>query len=140
MITKLKIQVEEEKIIEDTLKERLEEKDKIIGNFEAEIVTLRKVLQNKNMHNSSKVLDNIISIKRPNHDKYELGQISQKMDQAPKQHIKKHIQEVMQRQSKQTRSFTRKITGTLLHREDSNFRISDSQKQEGLKKKKDSEE
>jgi hypothetical protein len=46
----------------------------------------------------------------------------------------------MQRQSEETRSFTRKITGTLLHPEDSDFRINDSQKQEGLKKKKDSEE
>jgi hypothetical protein len=35
MITKLKIQVEEDKIIEETLKERLEEKDRIIGGLEA---------------------------------------------------------------------------------------------------------
>jgi hypothetical protein len=42
MITKLKIQVEEEKRIEETLKERLEEKDRIIGGLEAKIVTLRK--------------------------------------------------------------------------------------------------
>jgi hypothetical protein len=49
MISKLKIQVEEEKIIEEALKERLEEKDRIIGGLEAEIVTLRKDLQKKNM-------------------------------------------------------------------------------------------
>jgi predicted RNase H-like nuclease (RuvC/YqgF family) len=49
MITKLKIQVEEYKIIEEALKERLEERDMIIGNLEAKIVTLRKDIQKKNM-------------------------------------------------------------------------------------------
>jgi hypothetical protein len=73
MISKLKIQVEEEKIIEEALKERLEEKDRIIGGLEAEIVTLRKDLQKKNMQNSSKVLDNIINSQRPHHNKSELG-------------------------------------------------------------------
>jgi hypothetical protein len=34
MITNLKVQIEEDKIIEDTLKEQLEGKDKIIGNLE----------------------------------------------------------------------------------------------------------
>jgi chromosome segregation ATPase len=73
MITKLKIQVEEDKIIEEALKERLEERDKTIGNLEVEIVTLRKDIQKKNMQNSSKVLDNIINSQRPNHEKSELG-------------------------------------------------------------------
>jgi hypothetical protein len=49
MIAKLKIQVEEDKRIEEELKEQLEEKDRIIGGLEAEIVTLRKDLQKKNM-------------------------------------------------------------------------------------------
>jgi hypothetical protein len=49
MITKLKVQIEEEKRIEEALKEKLEEKDRIIGNLEAEIVTLRKDIQKKNM-------------------------------------------------------------------------------------------
>jgi hypothetical protein len=40
MITKLKVQIEEDKIIEEALKEQLEDKDKIIGNLEAEVVTL----------------------------------------------------------------------------------------------------
>jgi hypothetical protein len=40
MITLLKVQIEENKIIEEALKEQLEEKDKIIGNLEEEIVTL----------------------------------------------------------------------------------------------------
>jgi chromosome segregation ATPase len=47
MITNLKVQIEEDKRIEEALKEQLEEKDKIIGNLEAKIVTLRKDLQNK---------------------------------------------------------------------------------------------
>jgi hypothetical protein len=34
MITNLKVQVEEDKRIEKTLKEQLEEKDEIIGNLE----------------------------------------------------------------------------------------------------------
>jgi hypothetical protein len=42
MITNLKVQIEEDKIIEEVLKERLEERDKIIGNLEETIVTLRK--------------------------------------------------------------------------------------------------
>jgi len=41
MITKLKVQIEEDKRIEESLKEQLEGKDGIIGNLEAEIVTLR---------------------------------------------------------------------------------------------------
>jgi hypothetical protein len=46
----------------------------------------------------------------------------------------------MWRQQEEARSFTRKIKRTLLHLEGSDFRISESQKQAGLKKKKDSEE
>jgi hypothetical protein len=49
MIMKLKVQIEEDKIIEEALKEQLEERDMIIGNLEPEIVTLRKDLQKKNM-------------------------------------------------------------------------------------------
>jgi hypothetical protein len=49
MITNLKVQIEEDKIIEEALKEHLEEKDEIIGNLEAKIVTLKKYLQKKNM-------------------------------------------------------------------------------------------
>jgi hypothetical protein len=41
-MTKLKVQIEEDKRIEEALKEQLEEKEKIIGNLEAEVVTLRK--------------------------------------------------------------------------------------------------
>jgi predicted RNase H-like nuclease (RuvC/YqgF family) len=56
-----------------TLKEQLEEKDRIIGNLEADIVTLRKDLQKKNMQNNSKVLDDIIDSQKPHHDKSRLG-------------------------------------------------------------------
>ena len=49
MITNLKLQIEEYKIIEEALKEQLGERDSIIGNLEAEIVTLRKDLQKKNI-------------------------------------------------------------------------------------------
>jgi hypothetical protein len=41
MITRLKVQIKKDKIIEEALKEQLEENDKITGNLEAEIVTLR---------------------------------------------------------------------------------------------------
>jgi hypothetical protein len=73
MITKLKVQIEEDKRIEEALKEQLEEKDRIIINLEAEIVTLRKDIRKKNMQNSSKVLDDIINSKKSHLDKSRLG-------------------------------------------------------------------
>jgi hypothetical protein len=73
MITKLKVQIEEDKRIEEALKEQLEGKDGIIGNLEVEIVTLRKDIQKKNMQNNSKVLDDIISSQKYYLDKYGLG-------------------------------------------------------------------
>jgi hypothetical protein len=45
----------------------------IIGNLEADIVTLRKDLQKKNMQNNSKVLDGIINNQKPHHDKSGLA-------------------------------------------------------------------
>jgi hypothetical protein len=53
----------------------------------------------------------------------DLDTIKYKRDQAPKQQSKKQIQKFMQKQSKGIKRYTRKITGTLLHREDSDFRI-----------------
>jgi hypothetical protein len=41
--------------------------------LEANIVTLRKDIQKKNIHNSSKVLDDIINNKKSHHDKSGLG-------------------------------------------------------------------
>jgi hypothetical protein len=73
MITKLKVQIEEYKRIEEALIGNLEERDGIIENLEAEIVTLRKYLQKKNMQNNSKVLDEIIRNQRPHPDKFGLG-------------------------------------------------------------------
>ena len=73
MITRLKVQIEEDKIIEEALKEQIEGKEKIIGNLEVEIVTLRKDIQKKNMQNSSKVLDDIISSQKYYLDKSGLG-------------------------------------------------------------------
>jgi hypothetical protein len=73
MITKLKVQIEEDKRIEEALKEQPKENDMIIGNLEAEIVTLRKDIQKKNMQNSSKVLDDIISSKKYHLDRSGLG-------------------------------------------------------------------
>jgi hypothetical protein len=72
MITNLKFQIEENKIIEEALKEQLEGRDRIIGNLEEEIVTLRKDIQKKNMQNSSKVLNDIIISQKPHHEKYGL--------------------------------------------------------------------
>jgi hypothetical protein len=73
MITKLKVQIEEDKRIEEALKEQLEGKDRIIGNLEAEIFTPRKDIQKKNMQNSSKVLDDIISNQKSYLGKSGLG-------------------------------------------------------------------
>jgi hypothetical protein len=73
MITKFKVQIEEDKRIEEALKEQLEGKDMIIGNVEEEIITLREEIQKKNMKNSSKVLDDIISSQKSYLDKSILG-------------------------------------------------------------------
>ena len=73
MITNLKVQIEEDKRIEEALKEELEEKVNIIGNLEADVVTLRKYLQKKNMQNNSKFLDDIIKSKKFHHDKSRHG-------------------------------------------------------------------
>jgi hypothetical protein len=67
-----------------------------------------------------------------------LDTIRQKRDQAPKQQNKKHTEKVMHKQSKGVGRPTRNIIGTLLHREDSDFRINDQKKQIGLKKKNNS--
>jgi chromosome segregation ATPase len=73
MITNLKVQIEEDKRIEEALKEQLEEKDMNIGKLEVVIVTLRKHIQKKNTQNSSKVLDDIISSQKSHLDKSGLG-------------------------------------------------------------------
>jgi hypothetical protein len=72
MIKKLKVQIEEDKRIEEAIKEQLKGKDRIIGNLEAKIITLRKDIQKKNMQNSSKVLDDIINSQKSYLDKFGL--------------------------------------------------------------------
>jgi hypothetical protein len=62
-----------------------------------------------------------------------LDTIRQKRDQDPKQQRKKHIQKSMQKQSTGIGRSTRKITRRLLHREDSDFRITN--RHIGLRKK-----
>jgi hypothetical protein len=111
MITNLKVQIEEDKIIEEALKEKLEEKDKIIGNLEAKIVTLRKDLQKKNMQNNSKVLDDIIRSQKYHHDKSGLG-----YNQTEKgSRSKTTEQETYPKIFAETIKGDRKIIGTLLH-------------------------
>jgi transposase len=53
----------------------------------------------------------------------DLDTIRHKKDQDPEQQSKKHIQKSLQKQSRGIGRYTRKITETLLHREDSNFKI-----------------
>jgi hypothetical protein len=55
----------------------------------------------------------------------DLDTIRKKRDQAPKQQNKKHIQKSMHTQSKGIGWSTKKITRTLLHREDSDFIINE---------------
>ena len=75
------------------------------------------------MQNSSKVLDDIINSKKSHLDKYGLGYNQIEKGSNPKQQSKKQIQKSMQKQSKGIKRYTRKITRTLLHQEDSDFRI-----------------
>ena len=73
MITNLKVEIEEDKMIEEAVKEQLEGRDKIIRNLEEKFVTLRKDLQKKNMQNKSKVFNDIINSKKSHYDKFRLG-------------------------------------------------------------------
>jgi hypothetical protein len=131
MITRLKVQIEEDKIIEEALKEQLEERDNIIGNLEGKIVTLRKDIQKKNMQNISKVLDDIINSQKSHLDKFGLG-----YTQIEKGSISKIIE-----QKKNPKSYAETIKGDRnMYKEDyrdtPDFRINN--RQIGLKKKKDS--
>jgi hypothetical protein len=132
IITNLNIQIEEDKRIEEAFKEQLEENERNIGNLEAEIVTLRKDIQKKNMKNSSKVLDDIISSQKSHLDKSGLGYNRTENGSSSKTTEKETYPKNYAKRIKGDR----KITGTLFHQEDSNFRINN--RQIGLKKKKDS--
>jgi hypothetical protein len=74
IITKLKVQVEEDRRIEEILRSQLAEKEKMIERLEAEAITLRKYLQKKDMQqDSTKTLDKIINNQRPYYDRSGLG-------------------------------------------------------------------
>ena len=95
----------------------------IIGNLEAEIVTLRKDIQKKNMKNRSKVLDDIISSQKSHFDKNIIGYNQTEKGSSSKTTEQETYPKSIHKQSKGITRSTRNITGTLLHREDSNFRI-----------------
>ena len=77
--------MEEAKVIEETLKRQLEEKKKITHNLEAEIVSLRKELQNKDIQfffgNTTNILDEIIYNKKPFYEKLGLGYKQNNIDE-----------------------------------------------------------
>jgi hypothetical protein len=63
-------------VIEETLKNQLEEKKKIKESLEAGIISLRKELQKdvrQNFSNNTKILNEIINNQRTCDDKYGLG-------------------------------------------------------------------
>jgi hypothetical protein len=72
VITNFKVQIEEDKRIEEALKEQIEGRHMIIGNLDVEIATIRKDIQKKNIKNNSKVLNGIINSQKPHHDKFGL--------------------------------------------------------------------
>jgi predicted acetyltransferase len=84
-IIDLRIQLVESKVIEETLKIQLEEKNKTKDNMEAKIVSLRKELQKKDIQldfgNSIKILDEIICNKNPFYDKSRLGYKKNNIDE-----------------------------------------------------------
>ena len=104
----------------------------IIGNLEAKVVTLRKDIQKKNMQNSSKFLYDIINSKKSHLDKSGLGYNQTEKGSSSKTTEK----ETNPKRYVETIKDDRKIIGTLLHQEDSDFRINN--RHIGLKKKKDS--
>jgi hypothetical protein len=101
---------------------------------------LRNNLQQQNTQNKSKVLDNNINPEMPHPKKFDLGD-----NQIERGSISKTIDQETQpiiyaEKFRGDKSLTGKITGTLLHLEDSDFRINNTQKQAGLTKTKDLEE
>jgi transposase InsO family protein len=128
MITNLKVQIEEDKRIEEALKEKLEGRDMIIGNLEAKIVTLRKDLQKKNMQNNSKVLNDIINSQKPHHDKSGLGYNQTEKGSSSKTTKQETYPKIYAETIKGDRKVYKENYRTLLHREDSDFRINDRQK------------
>ena len=100
MITKLKVKIEEDKRIQEALKEQIKGKDEIIGNLEVEIVTLRRILKRKICRIAQKFWMTLLAVKNLILTSPDLDTIKQKRDQAPKKQNKKHIQKSIQKQSK----------------------------------------
>ena len=73
----LKVKLEEAKMIEESLRKQLEEKEEIQVELEKEIVVLRRKLQKENIKQnfdkSTEILNQIINSQRPIHDKIGLG-------------------------------------------------------------------
>ena len=73
----LKIKLEEAKMIEESLRKQLKEKEGIQIELEKEIVSLRRKLQKESIKQkfdkSTEILDQIINNQRPIHDKSGLG-------------------------------------------------------------------
>jgi hypothetical protein len=82
--------------------------------LEAEIVTLRKDFQKKNMKNSSKVLDDIISSQKYHLDKSGLGYNQTEKGSSSKT-TEQETNPKIYVETKGIGRYTRKITGTLLH-------------------------
>jgi hypothetical protein len=79
-------------------------------------------------------LDDIINSQKSHHDKSRLGYNQTEKGSSSKTTEQETYPKSMQKQSRGIGRSTRKITGTLLHREDSDFRINN--RQIGLRKKK----
>jgi hypothetical protein len=106
MIMNLKVQVEEARRIEETLKNQLEEKEKMKERLEAEIVSLRKELQKKDMQqNNTKILDEIINIQRPYYDKSGLGY--------KQMHTEKGSSSMMTEKEEEKKSYAEVIRGPI---------------------------
>ena len=71
------VQLEEAKMIEESLAKQLEENLRVKENLEAEIISFRKDLQkrdlNQSFENRSKILDQILSSQKYFHDKHRFG-------------------------------------------------------------------
>ena len=86
----LKVNLEEAKMIEETLRKKLEEKEKIQVELENDIVSLKGKLQSKdikdNFDKRTKILDQIISSQRSVYDKSGLDTIKRTLswDQVPR--------------------------------------------------------
>jgi uncharacterized protein YydD (DUF2326 family) len=73
-IVHLKTQIEEARRIEELLKNQINEKEESCCKIEAEIVDLRKKVENSNKFlNSSLILDDIFESQRSPYDKSGLG-------------------------------------------------------------------